>query len=48
MKDLTHICSSCPDYPSCNFDCERVYVEHLKSNKSSHANERLHNNLDCV
>ena len=26
LKDLTHICSSCPDYhPSCNFNCERVY-----------------------
>ena len=25
MKDLTHICTACPDYPSCNPDRERVY-----------------------
>ena len=25
MKDLTHICAACPDYPRCNFIREQVY-----------------------
>ena len=30
MKDLNHIYSSCPDYPACNFDFERVYYHYNK------------------
>ena len=26
MKDLTNICTACPDYPRCNFNRERVYL----------------------
>ena len=25
-KKLTHICTACPDYPTCNFNRELVYI----------------------
>ena len=47
MKDLTHICTACPDYPRCNFNRERVYTESNHCRNSKEFSEFIRNmNID--
>ena len=41
MKDLTHVCTACPEYPRCNFNRERVYYLLFTSMTSQNASKIL-------
>ena len=48
MKDLTHICTACPDYPRCNFNRERsTHIYMSKTNENTKVHPEKKHSFQC-